>query len=299
MSALLTIRYLIEYVLLRGIIGLVRLMSLDTARELSAKVWRLLAPYGRRHRRALDNLAIAFPEKSLAERQAIAMEMWGNLGRVMAETMLLDRILAEPERIEIENPQLLERYAGKIGAAVACSLHMGNWELAMWPLTKVGAKPAAVYRLVDNPYIDLYLRDQRQALYPGGLFARGRMKGVKLGHDTARMIASYVREGGRLGFLADRYEHKGVKVPFFGKPAGSNIVPVMLARRAGARLWAGRCIRIGNQSRFKVLIREIKVPWTDDPKADIEAVLTDLHAQFEAWIREHPEQWMWSNRRWS
>jgi KDO2-lipid IV(A) lauroyltransferase len=299
MSALLTIRYLIEYVLLRGIIGLVLLMPLDTARELSAKVWRLLAPYGRRHRRALDNLAIAFPEKSLAERQAIAMEMWGNLGRVMAETMLLDRILAEPERIEIENPQLLERYAGKIGAAVACSLHMGNWELAMWPLTKVGAKPAAVYRLVDNPYIDLYLRDQRQALYPGGLFARGRMKGVKLGHDTARMIASYVREGGRLGFLADRYEHKGVKVPFFGKPAGSNIVPVMLARRAGARLWAGRCIRIGNQSRFKVLIREIKVPWTDDPKADIEAVLTDLHAQFEAWIREHPEQWMWSNRRWS
>ena len=299
MSALLTIRYLLEYVLLRAIIGAVRLMPLDTARELSAKAWRLLAPYGRRHRRALDNLAIAFPEKSLAERQAIAMEMWGNLGRVMAETMLLDRILEEPERIEIENPQLLGRYAGKVGAAVTCSLHMGNWELAMWPLTKAGAKPAAVYRLVDNPYIDLYLREQRQALYPGGLFARGKMMGVKLGYDTARMIASYVREGGRLGFLADRYEAKGIKVPFFGKPAASNVVPVMLARRAGARLWAGRCIRIGKHSRFKVVIREIKVPWTDDPNADIEAVLTDLHAQFEAWIREHPEQWMWSNRRWS
>lgn len=299
MQTLLTIRHLFEYALLRGIIALVRLFPLDTARELSAKGWRLLAPYGRRHRRALDNLAIAFPDKSAAEREAIAMEMWGNLGRVMAETMLLDRILEEPERIEIETPELVDRYAGKMGAAITCSLHMGNWELAMWPLTAIGAKPAAVYRLVENPYIDLYLRDQRKALYPGGLFARGKMKGAKLGHDTARMIASYVRQGGRLGFLADRYERKGVMVPFFGKPAGSNVVPVMLARRAGARLWAGRCIRIGKESRFKVGMREIKIPWTNDPQADIEEALTELQAQFEAWIREHPEQWMWSNRRWS
>jgi KDO2-lipid IV(A) lauroyltransferase len=299
MSVLLNIRHFLEYLFLRAVIGLVRLLPLDVARELSAKTWRLLAPYGRRHERALENLAIAFPEKSLEERQAIAMAMWGNLGRVMAETMLLDRILAEPERIEIENPRLIDRYAHKMGAAIVCSLHMGNWELAMWPLTKAGAKPAAVYRLVDNPYIDLYLRSQRQMLYPGGLFARGRMRGVQLGHDTARMIASYVRQGGRLGFLADRYEAKGLKVPFFGKPAGSNVVPVMLARRAGARLWAGRCIRVGNQSRFKVVVREIKVAWTDNPNADIEAALTELQAQFQEWIVAHPEQWMWSNRRWS
>jgi KDO2-lipid IV(A) lauroyltransferase len=299
MSKLIAIRHAIEYVLLRGVIAFVRLLPLDLAREWSAAVWRLLAPYGRRHARALENLAVAFPEKTPEERQAIAMAMWANLGRVMAETMLLDRILREPERIEVETPELVERYAGKMGAAIFCSLHMGNWELAMWPLTRAGAKPAAVYRLVDNPYIDLYLRSQRTALYPGGLFARGKMKGMQLGHDTARMIASYVREGGRLGFLADRYENKGMKVAFFGKPAGSNIVPIMLARRAGARLWAGRCIRVGNESRFRVRMREIKVPWTDDPNKDIEAALTELQAQFEAWIREHPEQWMWSNRRWS
>lgn len=299
MSALVNIRYFLEYLFLRAVIGLVRLLPLDTARETSAAVWRLLAPYGRRHKRALDNLAIAFPEKTPAEREAIAMAMWGNLGRVMAETMVLDRILAQPERIEIENPQLIDRYAYKMGAAVVCSLHMGNWELAMWPLTKAGAKPAAVYRLVDNPYIDLYLRSQRKLLYPGGLFARGNIKGLQLGHDTARMIASYVRQGGRIGFLADRYEPKGIKVPFFGRMAGSNVVPVMLARRAGARLWAGRCVRIGNESRFKVVVCEIKVPWTDNPNADIEAALTELQAQFQEWIVAHPEQWMWSNRRWS
>jgi Kdo2-lipid IVA lauroyltransferase/acyltransferase len=301
MSTLLTIRFLIEYVLLRGVIALVRALPLDTGREISARIWRLLAPYGRRHRRALDNLTIAFPEKTDGERQAIALAMWENLGRVMAETMQLDRILREPERIEIENPELLGRYAGKMGSAITCSLHMGNWELAMWPLTRIGAKPAGVYRLVDNPYIDLYLRGQRKELYPGGLFARGKTQigALRAGHDTARMIGSYVRQGGRLGFLADLYDRKGEAVPFFGQPARSTVIPVMLARRLGTRLWVGRCIRIGNQSRFRVRMREVKVPWTDNPDADAKAALAEMQAQFEAWIRETPEQWMWSNRRWS
>jgi KDO2-lipid IV(A) lauroyltransferase len=299
MSALINIQFLLEYALLRVIIALVRLLPLDTGREWSAKGWRLFAPYGRRHARALDNLAIAFPEKTEAERQAIAVAMWENLGRVMAETMQLDRILAEPERIEIENPELLARYAGKMGSAITCSMHMGNWELAMWPLTRIGAKPAGVYRLVNNPYVDLYLRSQRKELYPGGLFARGKAAGLKAGHDTARMIGAYVRQGGRLGFLADLYDRKGVEVPFFGKPAYSTTIPVLLARRLGTRMWVGRCVRVGKESRFRVRMREVKVPWTDNPDADAKAALTEMHAQFEAWVREYPEQWMWSNRRWS
>jgi KDO2-lipid IV(A) lauroyltransferase len=56
---------------------------------------------------------------------------------------------------------------------------------------------------------------------------------------------------------------------------------------------------VGKESRFKVRMTEIKVPWTDDANADVTAALTALQAQFEAWIKEHPEQWMWSNRRWS
>jgi KDO2-lipid IV(A) lauroyltransferase len=44
---------------------------------------------------------------------------------------------------------------------------------------------------------------------------------------------------------------------------------------------------------------EIKVPWTDNPNADIEAALTELQAKFQEWILADPEQWMWSNRRWS
>ena len=295
MSKLLKVRQFTEYLLLRAVIAIVRALPLDTATAWSAKVWAFIAPKTRRHRRALANLEKAFPEKSNAERERIAREMWANLGRVMAETMRLDEILDEPERVEIENPQLLERYRGRMGPAICASMHMGNWELAMLPLTRVEAKPAAVYRLVDNPYVDLYLRSQREKLYPGGLFARG----AGSGHGTARIIGSYIRKGGRLGFLTDLYDRKGIAVPFFGHPARSTTVPAMLARRLGARIWVGRCIRVGTGSHFKVKMQELKVPRTDNPDADIAWIVAEMQAQFEAWIREHPEQWMWSNRRYS
>ena len=136
-SFFLDLRYRIEYLGLRLLAGLVRLAPVDVAGNISAKAWRLLAPYDRRHQRALENLAIAFPEKSAEERERIALSMWENLGRVMVETMQLDRIIAQPERIRLTETtaRVFARYQNKMGAAVGVTLHMGNWELAVWPLT--------------------------------------------------------------------------------------------------------------------------------------------------------------------
>ena len=107
-----------------------------------------------------------------------------------------------------------------------------------------------------------------------------------------------MRQGGRLGFLADGYDAKGIEVPFFGKMAKSSPFPAMLARRLGTRIWMGRCIRVGTQSHFQVEVKELKVDRTNDSDADILTVTANMQKQFEQWVRETPEQFMWSNRRW-
>ncbi len=289
------IRYRAEYAGLRLIVGIIRLMPLEMAADVSAFFWRLIAPRLRRHRRALENLAIAYPERTPEEREAIAVAMWGNLGRIMAETMQIDRILAEPDRIEIVSPSFF-RYKDKLGPIVGASLHMGNWELAIWPLTFAGATPAAVYRTVNNPYVDRYLRHMRRDLYPGGLFGKGswedRMR-------AARGMMQYVGNGGRLGIVCDLHDLQGMPIPFFGLPAKTSPAPAMIARRTGARVWMARCTRVGTSSRFKIELKELKIPRTKDQGADIRNAMGDMQKQFEAWIREVPEQWMWSNRRWS
>ena len=300
MSMIVDLRHRLEYALLLLLVGLVRALPIDTAASVSGRVWRIVAPRLRRHQRALDNLAIAFPEKSIAEREAIARAMWENLGRVMAETMQIDRLIREPDRIRVANERVFRRYKDKLGPAIGCSLHMGNWELAIWPLVAAGAKPAAVYRTVKNPYVDAYLRHQRRDLYPGGLLGKGKVDGNwEEGQRTARQITDFVRHGGRLGLVCDLYDKSGLPVPFFGREARSVMIPAMIARRLGSRIWLARCLRLGKESRFEVEIKELKVPRSANAGEDVKWITAAMQREFEAWIREAPEQWMWSNRRWS
>jgi KDO2-lipid IV(A) lauroyltransferase len=299
---LLDLRYRAEYLLLRLIAALVRLAPLDVGGRISGKLWRVLAPYGRRQRRTLENLAIAFPEKSPQERRAISLAMWENLGRVMAETMQIDRIIAAPDRLQLTDTteRVFARYRGKMGPAVGVTLHMGNWELAAWPLTLAGNNPAAVYRSIKNPYVDAYVRQLRRGLYPGGLLGKGRLNGsIAEGQKTARLVMDFVRQGGRLGLVCDLHDRSGLAVPFFGKPAKSVTIPAMIARRVGARIWMARCLRVGDQCRFRIEFKELKVPRTANAAEDVKWVTAAMQAQFEAWVREAPEQWMWRNRRWS
>jgi KDO2-lipid IV(A) lauroyltransferase len=301
LNLLVDLRQRVEYLALRLIAAGVRTMPLEVGANVSGKLWRLIAPYNRRHKRALENLAIAFPEKSLAERQAIARAMWENLGRVMAETMQIDRVIDDPDRIQLmpATDRVFARYRNKMGSAIGVTLHMGNWELAAWPMTVAGNNPAAVYRSVNNPYVDRYLRGLRRNLYPGGLLGKGSINGSREeGQRTARLITDFVRKGGRLGLVCDLYDRTGLPVPFFGRPARSVTIPAIIARRVGARIWLSRCLRVGKQSRFTIELRELRVPRTANPAEDVKWITAAMQQQFEAWIREAPEQWMWSNRRW-
>ena len=82
-SPLRDLQFRAEYVLLRVIVGFVKLFPLETAASISAKTWRVFAPYiaSKRHNRALDNIAIAFPDMPSEERLRIVRCHWENLGR--------------------------------------------------------------------------------------------------------------------------------------------------------------------------------------------------------------------------
>ena len=99
--------------------------------------------------------------------------------------------------------------------------------------------------------------------------------------------------------VCDLYDRKGIPVPFFGRPARTQAIAAMIARRLGTRIWLSRCVRIGNASRFRIELIELRVPRTRDRTADVTWIMTEMQRQFEAWVRDNPEQWMWSNRRWS
>lgn len=263
-------------------------LPLETASALSGTLWRMLGPRVGRNRqsRALANLALAFPERSDVEHRALAAAMWENLGRTFAETFRLHE-LAASDRLAVSLP---EGFAATQGARIVCAAHQGNWEIAVLAVaTDPTARPAGVYQRIKNPRVEARVARMRGFLYPGGLYPKTP--------STPRQLIRHAREGGTLALLADLRDMRGPHVPFFGHPAPSTPFPAMIARTLGLKLYAGEIIRQPHV-RFAITLREIEVPQTADREADIRAATAALQTAFEASIRRHPEQWMWSHRRW-
>ena len=94
-------RYAIEYAAFRFVAAVFGALPIETASSLSGFFWRLIAPRLTRHKRALDNLAAAFPEKTVAECEAIARAMWENLGRTFGEFFHIEELNAG-DRVALE-----------------------------------------------------------------------------------------------------------------------------------------------------------------------------------------------------
>ncbi|GLK57566.1 KDO2-lipid IV(A) lauroyltransferase [Methylopila capsulata] len=274
---------------MRLIAGLCRLLGLDAASAVSGAVWRTLGPFNRRHRRALANLAQAFPEKTPAERERIARAAWENLGRTMAEGFLLDRLLALPDRFDDRAVPVFAAARAEGRGLVAVSAHYGNWELGAKSVVEAGFRPMAVYRAVENPHVDALVRTVREPLYPGGLVSKGP--------EAPRKLIGHARSGEAVVIMADLRDGNGVEVPFFGRPSRSTPFPAIVARLLDAPLIAGRVVRTKG-ARFEMLCERIEVARTGDRDADVLATTAAVTALFERWIRERPEQWMWSMGRW-
>lgn len=293
------LRHRLEFVLLKSAVAIAAGLPISWVTGIAATIVGLVGPRLRQNRRALQNLAVAFPEKSAAEHQAIARAMWANMGRLFAETFVLDRIIADPTRIELLDNDYWRTRMREPGTTIACTLHAGNWELSAWPLVQLGLRPAGVYRPLANPLVNQWLVEMRSRVFPGGLLGKGdNDDDARSGQRTARLLIDVTRKGGCIGFVCDHVDRRGTPIPFMGRHARFTTVPAMIARHVGSRLWVGFCRRVGTQSRFRMELRELEVVRTGDKAADTLATTTAMFAVFEHWIRENPEQWMWWNTKW-
>lgn len=282
------LRLRLEFAALWLAIVIARAMPFEAASWVSGKLWRLIAPRLSRQKRALANLEFAYPEKSPRERAAIAAAMWENLGRTFAESFRI-KTLTESDRIVFEPPEGFDEAARGAKPFIVCGLHLGNWEILAHGGKRLGVSLIGVYQRLSNPHTNALMRSLRAPLYKAGLTAKTPM--------AARVLLRAIEDGACPCFLADLRDDNGPFVPFFGRPARSTVFPALLARTTGAPLYAGAAFRRPG-GRFSIRIVPISMPQTNNSAADALAATRALQRQYEAFIRETPEQWMWAHRKW-
>jgi KDO2-lipid IV(A) lauroyltransferase len=282
-------RYGAEYAALRLMEGLFRGLGADRASAFNGKLWEMFAPHTRRHPAALRHLEVALPEKSLAEREAIARAAWNNLGRTFAEALLIRELGRDDTRIQIKSPDAMKKIVRAKGRVVVTSMHYANWELIAPAFKAAGFPMAFIYQRVNNPLSERRLRRLRLNFFLGGVFPKGDI--------APRKLISWLKGGNPVLILADQ-RTGDLPMNFFGYSAPSTPLPAFIARSFDAPLIAARIVRTGG-ARFELYLEEIKVTKSTDSKKDVARASQEIQTVFEGWIRERPEQWMWAHRRWT
>lgn len=269
--------------------GFFRLLGVDAASAVGGFIGRhVLAQLGWT-RKARQNLAMAFPEKSEAEREALVVQVCDNVGRTAAEYAHLDkfRMGGSDPRIAVERLDIAETMRGK--SVLILSGHFANWEIMPIAANEFGLDGAIVYRPPNNPYVDRVIARARAL--------RGFKEQISKHHGTRR-IFTILRGGKAIMLLADQKTNEGIPAPFFGRDAMTTPAPAALALKLKVPVYFASNRR-GRGAHFTITMHEpLDFIPSGDYDQDVRDMTAAINARLETIVRADPGQWLWIHRRW-
>lgn len=283
------LRYLLEAVVLYSFYGLCAVLPPITASNLGGFIGRVIGPRLAASRKALRNLDAAMPGLSADEKKKIIAQMWDNLGRVMAEYPHLESIAKT--RVTIINEDIVKNTLAAAEGGVFVAVHQGNWEVDMAILlVRFGVKPSLTYRAPNNPMTDRLLEKARTL--------RGRIHAIPKARSSGRDLMNVMRSKEYLGILVDQKYNEGIAINFFGRPAMTNPVAVMLCQKYKTPLIPVQNRRTGPAQFELTVYPPLSLFDENGEPLPLETVLTIINGMIENWIRQEPGQWLWLHRRW-
>lgn len=279
-----------------ALLNALKVFPADRAISMADRLARFVGPKTGRHKLTLTNLRNAYPGKSEAELQEIALESWGSIGRLAAEYVFLDELFdfdpanPKPGRVEVVGSELFLELRDNPRPFIVFTAHTGNFELLPVAAAAFGLNVTVLFRPPNNPYIAQKVFD----------FRKKRMGGLVPSHaGSSFTLARQLENGNPVGILVDQKFKKGIKTQFFGRDVQTNPLLAKLVRQFGCEVYPARSVRLpGNRFRLE-LEPAITIPRRADGSVDVTATAQVLNDKVESWVRENPGQWLWYHDRWN
>ncbi len=255
-------------------------------------VWVMLPD---RRSAALENLTIAFgreqPGRWIRRTAIKSFEHVGMLAveffriRSWSETDTAERIVLKGRL-----PFNLTMMPGRHGIVLLNS-HFGCFEVSAATTKFLGLQLNLLQSGVKNPFLDRYA------------FSRaGKDTGIRTFRDKGivKHLIARVGNGEMMACLADQRgdAERGVFVSYFGKSAPANEVFAKIAIDGKARVMPLHTVRGDDGRYYSEFGEEIQVKLTGDRLTDLTELSQQFHNTFEQWLREHPDQGFWLQRKW-
>src|SRR6201984_1122180 len=256
----------------------------------AALAYRVRTPL---NRAAMFNLQLAFPDMSEAERKGIVRGMVRQIGWMAGEFSQFPKYTAAniSQIVTIDGAKNFECAQRRGKGVLFLTGHMSAWELAPFAHALYCHPLHFLVRPVANPRVDALINRYR-CLSGNRPIEKNR---------SSRHILKVLGEGGTVGILADTNTSldEGIFVNFFGRPASTTSGIARIALRTDAAVVPVFLAWGGNEKKYRLqFARALELVRTGDEDADVRENTARFMAVIEAWVREHPDQWLWVHKRW-
>tara|TARA_B100000676_G_scaffold146648_1_gene144955 strand:- start:2139 stop:2999 length:861 start_codon:yes stop_codon:yes gene_type:complete len=282
------LKYFFEFIFIYILFLIFKIIGYKNSSNLGEKIGKFFGPFTRSKKKIINNLKDSEIGVDDLERETIIKKMWGNYGRILAEYPFLKKFKNNSleQYIEIEGKEYLEEIKKDNRRVVFVSGHFNNFELMAMQLENSGLNIAAIYRPLNNVFLNRIMEKIR--------LNDICKKQIKKGKSGTRELLQLFKDGYSIALMIDQRVSEGIKSKLFQRSALTTTIPAQLVMKYGVDV-----VPIYIERKKKVYFKMyVNKPINFKKNVSLEEVTKTLNQELEKMILKKPDQWIWSHDRW-
>ena len=282
------IKYFLQFCFVVIFFSIFKILGPAVSSNLGGKLFEIIGPIFRSKSIIKKNLKIAMTNIGDEEITKISKLMWNNYGRVFAEYMFIKdfRFNKLGSNIQVEGQDILENLKKTNQSAIFISGHFANFELMAMHIEKSGLDLCAIYRPLNNIFINKIMERIRKKYICKNQIKKG-IGGVK-------NLINFTKKNYSTALMIDQRVSEGTLSNFFNKKAYTTTIPAQLVKKFNMPVIPVYIERL-NGLNFKIKICK---PLYFDDKSSIQYITDELNLVLQGMLKLNPYQWIWSHNRW-
>ena len=282
------IKYFIQFLVITALLLVFKILGLKIASFVSNKIASFFGPIFRSKNLIKSNILKALPYLNQSEIEKISKEMWGNYGRILAEYVFIKDFRGPKfdNKIKIKGQNVLEKIKKDNDPVIFVSGHFNNFELMALHIEKSGINLAAIYRPLNNKFLNFIMERVRKKY-----ICKNQ---IKKGISGTKKLLAFFKKKTSIALMIDQRVSQGIRSNFFEHSAFTTTIPAQFVKKFNCRI-VPIYIERTKGVNFTLTIHE---PLKYTKKDTIESITLNLNCLLEKMILNNPSQWIWTHDRW-
>ena len=280
--------YFIQFILILVLFFIFKILGLKYASIISGRLVSFVGPFFRSKKIIESNLLKGIPSLNAKEVKKISNEMWSNYGKILAEYIFIKdfRQSKYKNNIEIIGQEILDDIKKNNEPVIFVSGHFNNFELMAMHIEKSGINLAAIYRPLNNTFLNFIMERIRKKY--------SCKNQIKKGISGTKQLLSFFKKKTSIALMIDQRVSQGIKSNFFKHEAFTTTIPAQFVKKFKCKVVPIYIERL-KDNNFKLTVYK---PLEYSDEESIDSITLDLNYLLEKLILKNPPQWIWSHNRW-